>query len=143
MERDCGQLNDTQLTGLKTFLPSKTEALSIETCAKEGGATKFLGTCEKYMAAVISVDKAAEKIECMIFKQQFYDRLKEIMDSLGVACACDEVHTSVNLKTLLAIILSVGNKMNGRDTGGLKLHDRLKLEEVRFINSECVSQHGR
>ena len=99
---------------------------------KEGDATN-LGTYEKYMLAMLNVEQAGQKLDCMLFMQTFPDKQKEVATDLAVlACACEEVVASVHLRDLMAIILSIGNEIHAGASSvkGLKVHDLLKLEMV-------------
>ena len=138
ISREFGKLTETQLAGLKKILPTEQEAISIKVHIniKEGDATN-LGTCEKYMLAMLNVEQAAQKLDCMLFMRKFPDKQREVATDLAVlACACEEVVASVHLRDLLAIILSIGNEINAGDSDtassvkGLKVHDLLKLEKV-------------
>ena len=145
--RDCGELDDTQLKALGEFLPTKDERFAIEGYIKaaslskqpEESAINDLCLCEKYMLAMMKVDMAHEKFECMLFKYQFDNKLKELMQGVTTLInACEEVQKSVRLRKLMAMILMLGNQINtggsGRMAQGFTLDALLKLDEVGCLH---------
>jgi hypothetical protein len=131
------------LKALREFLPTKDEKNAIEGYIKgasllgktEQTAINDLCLCEKYMLAMMKVDMANEKFECMLFKYQFDNKLKEIMQGVATLInACQEVQKSVRLRKLMAMILMLGNQINtggsGRMAQGFTLDALLKLDEV-------------
>ncbi len=141
--RDRGELDDTQLKALKEFLPTKEERFAIEEYIKESSSSEEkkeaaindLCACEKYMLAMMSVEIADEKFECMLFKYQFDNKSKELVQGVTTLIdACDEVQKSVRLRKLMAMILMLGNQINtggsGRMAHGFTLDALLKLDEV-------------
>lgn len=98
-------------------------------------AINDLCACEKYMLAMMSVKMADEKFECMLFKYQFDNKSRELMQGITTLIdACDEVQKSVRLRKLMAMILMLGNQINtggsGRIAHGFTLDALLKLDEV-------------
>lgn len=143
MTRDSGQLDDTQLKALLEFLPSQEEKAAIEQYIKDASSTEEskqaamndFCACEKYMHAMMKVEKADKKFECMLFKYQFEHKLNELMDGVTTLInACEEVQKSVRLRKLMAMILMLGNQINtggsGRMAHGFTLDALLKLDEV-------------
>lgn len=141
--RDSGKLDDTQLKALLEFLPSQEEKAAIEQYIKDASSTEEskqaamndFCACEKYMHAMMNVEKADKKFECMLFKYQFEHKLNELMDGVTTLInACEEVQKSVRLRKLMAMILMLGNQINtggsGRIAHGFTLDALLKLDEV-------------
>jgi hypothetical protein len=96
-----------------------------------------LSECEKYMVAMLDVNNAAEKFDCMLFRQQFKSRLDELMTGVNtVKTACEEVRTSERLRKMMAMILTLVNQINTGGDGnlavGFSLDALLKLNEVRM-----------
>lgn len=102
-----------------------------------------LSECEKYMLAMIDVEEAAEKFDCLLFRAQFRGRLDELVDSIRVVeRACDEVRHSEKLREIMALILTLVNEINtggdGNEAIGFSLDALLKLNEVRCMMwSQC------
>lgn len=148
--RDSGKLDDTQLMALREFLPTKDERLAIDQYIKQASATQEslnaaindFCACEKYMYAMMKVDLADEKFECMLFKYQFDHKLDENMDAVTtLISACEEVQKSTRLRKLMAMILMLGNQINTGGSGsmahGFTLDALLKLDEVSHLRKYC------
>ena len=148
-EMDCGKLDDTQLKALREFLPTKDEKFAIDGYIK--GASKSEKTkeaainvfcvCEKYMLAMMKVDMADEKFEATLFKYQFDNKLKELMQGVTTLInSCEEVQKSVRLRKLMAMILMLGNRINtggeGNMAHGFTLDALLKLDEAKAFDKK-------
>ncbi|KAL7522550.1 hypothetical protein ACHAWX_007259 [Stephanocyclus meneghinianus] len=146
---DSGQLDDTQLKALLEFLPSQEEKAAIEQYIKDASSTEEsqqaamndFCACEKYMHAMMKVEKADKKFECMLFKYQFEHKLNELMDGVTTLInACEEVQKSVRLRKLMAMILMLGNQINtggsGRMAHGFTLDALLKLDEAKAFDKK-------
>lgn len=88
---------------------------------------------------MMEVPSAKDKFDCMLFRQQFQNRIKEQYDEVEkVVKACKQMRTSVRLRTLFAMILTVGNQINTGGSGnlaaGFNLEALLKLDEVCNLN---------
>ncbi|KAL7489856.1 hypothetical protein ACHAW6_015582 [Cyclotella cf. meneghiniana] len=146
---DSGKLDDTQLKALLEFLPSQEEKAAIEQYIKDASSTEEskqaamndFCACEKYMHAMMKVEKADKKFECMLFKYQFEHKLNELMDGVTTLInACEEVQKSVRLRKLMAMILMLGNQINtggsGRIAHGFTLDALLKLDEAKAFDKK-------
>eukprot|EP00804_Cyclotella_cryptica_P000890 CCRYP_001117-RB/>CCRYP_001117-RB protein AED:0.15 eAED:0.22 QI:0/1/0.78/1/1/0.92/14/0/3367 len=146
---DSGKLDDTQLKALLEFLPSQDEKAAIEQYIKDASSTEEskqaaindFCACEKYMYAMMKVDKADKKFECMLFKYQFEHKLNELMGGVTTLInACEEVQKSVRLRKLMAMILMLGNQINtggsGRMAHGFTLDALLKLDEAKAFDKK-------
>lgn len=140
-----GSFDSTQLKALKEYLPNAEEKRGLEGYMTKAGGDEEkkqalysdLSECEKYMHTMISVSKAAEKFDCMIFRSQFQSRYDELMDSMKlIETACDEIRNSDRLREVMTLILVLVNEINtgGEAKGaaaGFSLEALLKLNEVR------------
>jgi len=127
---------------LKEFLPSDEERKGIiayldQAKSEEERKTLYadLSECEKYMYAMIGVENAPQKFDCMLFRVQFRPRLDDILDGVRILeTACNEVRSSERLREVIAIILSLVNEINtggdGNEAIGFSLDALLKLNEV-------------
>ena len=149
-EMDCGKLDDTQLKALSEYLPTSDERFAIEGYLKSFdsqteevkiSAINDLCLCEKYMLAMMKVDMANEKFDCMLFKYQFDNKLRELNQGVTTLTnACEEVMTSARLRKLMAMILMLGNQINtggsGRMAQGFSLDALLKLDEAKAFDKK-------
>lgn len=143
-ERDSGKFDSTQLSALKEFLPTDDERKALQEYLKKGGTSQQalaeamadLSECEKYMAAMMKIENAASKFDCMIFRVQFNGRIEELVEGINIITkACDEVRSSERLRKMMAMILTLVNEINTGGDGnvalGFSLDALLKLNEVR------------
>lgn len=153
--RDSGKFDSTQLSALKEFLPTDDERKALEDYMKKGETSEQamtealagLSECEKYMVAMMEVDNAASKFDCMLFRVQFKDRIDEIVEGINIVNkACDEVRSSERLRKMMAMILTLVNQINTGGDGnlavGFSLDALLKLNEVRDCN-DSLSQFDK
>jgi hypothetical protein len=124
-----------QLRSLLEYLPSPDESSLIQSFL---GDVNMLGQAEKYMKVMVGFDTAAERIQVMIYKQQFKGRVAEVTTTLTtIENACDDVKLSVRLKKVLKTILKVGNQMNdGEKHLGFTLDSLLKLQSAKAFDKK-------
>jgi Formin Homology 2 Domain/Subunit CCDC53 of WASH complex len=124
-----------QLISLKEFLPTHEEADKL---ALFTGDRTLLGQAEKYMLVMKDFPSAAQRIKCMIYKQQFNQRVMECRSILSkIENACDDVKMSIRLKKVLKTILKVGNQMNeGAEYKGFTLDSLLKLQSAKAFDKK-------
>ena len=156
--RDSGEFDSTQLSALKEFLPNDDERKALQAYMKKGEASpqaaaealSHLSECEKYMVAMMKVDNAASKFDCMLFRVQFKGRIDEIIEGINIVNkACEEVRSSDRLRKMMAMILTLVNQINTGGDGnlavGFSLDALLKLNEVRLyvlrICGKCATSH--
>lgn len=143
--RESGDLDATQLSALKDFLPTDEEHAALIIYLKRGEVSQkakteamtALSECEKYMVAMMKVEKAGAKFDCMLFKSQFESRYDEVVKAREtVKNSCEEVRSSKKLRKMMAMILTVVNEINTGGSGkmavGFSLDALLKLNEVRY-----------
>jgi hypothetical protein len=129
------------------LLPSKDEALAIRSYLpgdeiERDDAIVKLGECERYMTAMLEVDKASGKFKCMVYRVQFnglVDSLATDMETLREALAC--VRNSDRLARLMLFALRLGNTLNtgggsGNDVAAITMDSLLKLQEVSNMSGE-------
>jgi Formin Homology 2 Domain len=87
------------------------------------------------MFTMMHVAGASNKLDCMLFREQFSSRFNDLVTSIQtLERACDEVKNSERLREILGIILIVVNRMNtggvGNRAAGFSLEALLKLNEA-------------
>merc|ERR1711957_154003 len=100
-----------------------------------------LSPSEQYMIAVLKIEQASEKFDCMLFKIRFQCMISEVIVQITkLECACDDIRKSVTLKKLLAIILKLGNYINtggkGDSGAAFKLESLLELGKARAFDKK-------
>ena len=99
---------------------------------------KQVGWREKYMLAMMKVDKAEDKLDGMLFRHQFQEKLEELTGGIEtLSAACEEVKKSARFKQLMAMTLMLGNQINTGGQGtiatGFTLDALSKFAEVGFL----------
>lgn len=127
------------------MLPTPEEKGGLLSYMKRSGGTEEsrskayndLSECEKYMVTMLDVSDAELKFDCMLFRSQFQARYDELLVAVQtVEKACEEVKRSERLQSIMAMILTLVNRINtGSDSGsgaaaGFTLDALLKLNEV-------------
>jgi hypothetical protein len=133
---DDSLLVTEQLKALEECLPTPDECKIISSYR---GDFDLLGRAEQYMSHMLDMTSASKRIQCMIFKQQFAPRVKELKAQASkIERACDDLKLSVRFKKVLKTILKIGNQLNEGmpDQAGFTVDSLLKLQKPR-LNSCC------
>jgi hypothetical protein len=137
LNMDDHGLTTDQLKSMIEYLPKPEEAGPLR---QFKGDDDLIGIAEKYMLTMLSCDSAKQRIECMIYKQQFRSRYSECYDKIKkIEQACDDVKMSVKLKKVLKTILKVGNQLNdGEDHKGFSVESLLKLQSAKAFDKKTT-----
>merc|ERR1711871_724623 len=124
-----------QLKSLEENLPTLDEVKIIKGFK---GDFDLLGQAEKYMSVMMDFKSASSRIHCMVFKQQFKNRVLEVKNMVSkIECACNDVKDSLKFKKLLKTILKVGNQLNdGADHAGFTVDSLLKLQSAKAFDKK-------
>jgi len=102
---------------------------------------------EQFLYELAEIPNFAERIACFMFQSEFEDGISSIESKLNnLKSTCQFLTTSKSLKTVLAIILTLGNYMNGgnRTRGqadGFGLEILAKLRDVKSKDSSVTLLH--
>jgi len=102
---------------------------------------------EQFLYELAEIPNFAERIACFMFQSEFEDGISSIESKLNnLKSTCQFLTTSKGLKTVLAIILTLGNYMNGgnRTRGqadGFGLEILAKLRDVKSKDSSVTLLH--
>ena len=129
------EFSTEQLKSLGEYLPTDEESRVLK--AYQGDAS-LLGQAERYMLTMLGFVTAKKRLDCMIFKQQFKEKLHEVKATVAaIDKACDQVKGSIRMKKVLRCILKVGNQMNdGADNLGFSLDSLLKLQAAKAFDKK-------
>lgn len=138
----CG-LTIEQLIGINEFLPTTEEAALVSGYA---GDKTVLGEAEKFILEIAKVKRYAPRMECLVYRLSFPSRYTELSASLSnLHKACDEVKGSRLLKTLLAMVLKLGNTLNGSEEAngikGFTVDSLLRLAHTKAVNQKTTVLH--
>ena len=129
------EFSTEQLKSLGEYLPTDEESRVLKAYQ---GDTSLLGQAERYMLTMLGFVTAKKRLDCMIFKQQFKEKLHEVKATVAaIDKACDQVKGSIRMKKVLRCILKVGNQMNdGADNLGFSLDSLLKLQAAKAFDKK-------
>ncbi|XP_050346682.1 protein cappuccino isoform X2 [Nymphalis io] len=102
---------------------------------------------EAFLYELSGIQNFAERISCFTFQAEFDDAVNTIMHKLdNLKHTCEFLMTSESLKQLFAIILAVGNYMNGGNcqrgqADGFGLEILSKLKDVKSKQSNVTLLH--
>jgi len=101
---------------------------------------------EKFILEIAKVKRYAPRMECLVFKLSFSSRSAELAASMAhLQKAGEEVKGSRLLKTLLAMVLKLGNSLNGsgEDNGikGFTVDSLLRLGHTKAVNQKTTVLH--
>ena len=150
---DVGSMDENEVRAHMQLLPTKDEIKSIEaylskskTDEEKEEAISKLGECEKYMIAMMGVQDAAKKFQCLLYRAQFDNRVEELeaeVKDLKEACKC--VRSSDRLRKLLVFALRLGNTLNtdgsGESASAITLDSLLKMHEAKAFDKQTSVLH--
>ena len=150
---DVGIMDENEIRAHMQLLPTKDEVKSIEaylskskTEVEKEEAISNLGECEKYMIAMMGVQDAAKKFQCLLYRAQFDSRVEELeaeVKDLKEACKC--VRSSDRLRKLLVFALRLGNTLNtdgsGESASAITLDSLLKMHEAKAFDKQTSVLH--
>lgn len=130
-----------QLKSLDEALPTQDECKIISSYK---GDFELLGRAEQYMTYMLDLPKASERIQCMVFKQQFSSRVRDVrLQASKVEKACDDLKLSGRFKKVLKTILKIGNQLNEGmpDQAGFTVDSLLKLQNAKAFDKKTSILH--
>ncbi|KAK1942151.1 Formin-like protein 13 [Phytophthora citrophthora] len=143
MKFDPSGLTIEQLVGINEFLPTSEEAALVSGYTGDIG---MLGEAEKFILEIAKVKRYAPRMEGLVYKLSFTPRSAELAASLAhLQKAGEEVKGSRLLKTLLAMVLKLGNTLNGSgEENGIKgftVDSLLRLGHTKAVNQKTTVLH--
>ncbi|GMF20416.1 unnamed protein product [Phytophthora fragariaefolia] len=103
-------LSTSQVRSLMDMWPDRKEMEAINAF---NGDMATIGTAEQFLVEVRNVPRFNEKLECLVFKQEFPSRVHELRESLDlVTRGVYQVCSSAELRQLFIYILQIGNLLN-------------------------------
>uniref|UniRef100_A0A8D9AFP6 Protein cappuccino n=1 Tax=Cacopsylla melanoneura TaxID=428564 RepID=A0A8D9AFP6_9HEMI len=102
---------------------------------------------EQFLADLADIPHFSERIACFMFEADFSDSISHIDSKLNnIKCVCQFLMKSEQLKKVIAIILSLGNFMNGGNrlrgqADGFGLEILAKLKDVKSKDNSLTLLH--
>lgn len=90
----------------------------------------YIGNVEVFMYHIMKIMNSKQRIESMIFKQQFRTIINDFTNQIHmIDIVCKKIKNSKNLKKILQLILEVTNELSGNEK-----HVGLKLESLLLLH---------
>ncbi|KAK2586047.1 hypothetical protein KPH14_012044 [Odynerus spinipes] len=92
---------------------------------------------ERFLKRLAGIDHFSERMACLMFQSEFQDAISSVSNKLtNLRTICDYLNNSNSLKKVMAIILTLGNYMNGGNimrgqADGFHLEILGKLKDVK------------
>uniref|UniRef100_H3HAW7 FH2 domain-containing protein n=1 Tax=Phytophthora ramorum TaxID=164328 RepID=H3HAW7_PHYRM len=143
MKMDSEVLTLDRVQGLIKILPTEEEIAAIS--GFHGDPTTLNGA-ELVLKELITVPRLKQRLSALETKHQFPALVRDLQTKINkIRVASNEIAQSSELKTLLLVILQVGNKMNdGTARGGAKgfrLNDLTKLVQLKSVDKSVTLLH--
>lgn len=133
---DGSSFTPEELKSMQDYLPDINEARKL---ANYKGELSELGVAERYMAIMRECRQAKRRVEIMIFKSTFAQRIADTLASVRlVERACDDVKMSLGLKKVLKAILKVGNQMNDGRSLGFRMEVLSNLSSAKAFDKKTT-----
>eukprot|EP01090_Pellita_catalonica_P011719 TRINITY_DN2376_c0_g1_i1.p1 TRINITY_DN2376_c0_g1~~TRINITY_DN2376_c0_g1_i1.p1 ORF type:complete len:434 (+),score=86.09 TRINITY_DN2376_c0_g1_i1:136-1437(+) len=127
---------------LKNGIPESSEIAVIQECEDPSR----LGTPERFLLAMSTVPNLVPRLNAMIFKSTFRERINEVMpDIKAIDAATKQLKTSKKFQKVMEIILALGNYLNGgsaRGTAfGFRFNSLLKVADTKGNDRKTTLVH--
>ncbi|KAE9360467.1 hypothetical protein PR003_g181 [Phytophthora rubi] len=143
MKMDSEVLTLDRVQGLIKILPTEEEIAAI---TGFNGDPTTLNGAELVLKELITVPRLKQRLSALETKHQFPAWVRDLQTKINkIRVACNEIALSSEFKTILLVILQVGNKMNqGTARGGAKgfrLNDLTKLVQLKSVDRTVTLLH--
>ncbi|ETL42829.1 hypothetical protein L916_06490 [Phytophthora nicotianae] len=143
MKMDSEVLTLDRVQGLIKILPTEEEIAAITGFS---GDPTTLNGAELVLKELITVPRLKQRLSALETKHQFPALVRDLQTKINkIRVASNEIAQSADLKTILLVILQVGNKMNqGTARGeakGFRLNDLTKLVQLKSVDKSVTLLH--
>jgi len=140
---DLQVLDEEKISGLVKYQPTKEELNQIQAYK---GDPSCLATVEKFFLLLCKIPNITTRLASMYYCVTFDNQLKYIKNQLEpVEAAVKEVRDCKNVRTILAIVLKLGNFLNGGtrtgDASGFRLTCLEKLKSIKSVDGKTTLLH--
>lgn len=143
MKLDANVLTIERVQGLLKIMPTEEEIAAITGFQ---GDPLTLNEAERILKELISVPRLKQRLAALQSKLQFPTLVRDLQTKVvKLRTASTEISQSAEFKTILLVVLQVGNKMNhGTNRGdakGFRLGDLTKLAQLKSIDKSVTLLH--
>jgi len=140
---DDSTVSGQQVVTLAAVWPGPEDIAQVTDYVSGGGDASKLALAEQFVLEVSPVPALLQRIKAFRFKTEYETKKAEIKpDISSVHSACKQVRASNRLRSLMEIVLHVGNFLNqGGNKGqawGFKLRDLQKLIEAKTTDNKST-----
>ncbi|KAL0477494.1 hypothetical protein AKO1_010836 [Acrasis kona] len=136
LEMDQDTLGESDITFLLNAMPTEDEMTKIR---NYNGDVNHLTEAERFFYEIEDIaDELPKRLNCWKFKNEFDEVSGTVRSDMdNVSDAAEEIINSVKFNKLLAIVLAIGNFINGdkKAAGGIRLNSLIKLKDMK--GSHC------
>lgn len=134
---DKETLSPDSISALLSCIPTSEE---VEIVANAGVPSSSLGFAERFIAEIGSIPRLQKRLECLSYMVRFDSLLAAASaDVASVRVACEILVSSAPLRQLLAVVLKMGNTLNGGSfrgaADGFRTDALTRLAELRTSTS--------
>lgn len=143
MKVDTNVLSLERVQGLIKILPTEEEMAAISAFQ---GDPMTLNEAERILKELMTVPRLKQRLSSLQATLLFPGLVRDLEEKIGkVRNASKEIANSVEFKSVLQVILQVGNKMNnGTNRGnakGFRLNDLTKLAQLKSVDRSVTLLH--
>ncbi|VDK59716.1 unnamed protein product, partial [Anisakis simplex] len=108
------ELPRDMLEQMLKFVPTKEEIARLrETVQKYGGSSSILAIADRFLYEVSNISRYEQRLRCLFILTTFKERLDDVSTNIqAISNASTSVAGSKRFKSLLRLILAVGNYLN-------------------------------
>ena len=138
MKMDSTIMNREGVEKLLTMLPTEEETLRIQE-AQEAQPDIPLGTAEQFLLTLSSIGGLEARLRIWAFKMEFEVIEREVCDPLmDLKTGLESLKNNKTFKTVMNVLLTIGNFLNSSDCRGFQLDYLEKVPEVK----DTVHKHS-
>ncbi|TKR92852.1 hypothetical protein L596_007421 [Steinernema carpocapsae] len=116
---------------LQSMMPHEEEIEKIQLKVAEN-PDKTLGTAEKFLLSISQIQNLRERLKLWMFTLDYHTVEKDISEPLmDLAVSMGEIEKSKTFQTACAMLLSIGNALNGSDIKGFQLDYLTRASEIK------------
>ena len=131
MKLDSAIMNREGVEKLLAMLPTEEETLRIQE-AQEAQPDIPLGTAEQFLLTLSSISGLEARLRLWSFKMEFEVIEREVCEPLmDLKAGLEAIEKNLTFKTMLNILLTTGNFLNGSECKGFQLDYLTKVPEVK------------
>lgn len=136
LQCDESKLVVDHLKSIKSCLPTVDE---LELVRDYDGDVSTLSKADQFFKEMLGIPRLSERLTCMIYMRKFELDLEELKPDLRILkSAVDEINGSSKFKSVLHMVLTIGNVLNSStfrgEAAGFQLGDLLKLKDTKPSN---------